>query len=98
MSGAISIRPSKELRTNYAQISELAKKNPVAITVNGREDIVVLSHEDFIKQQTAIEELQAKLAIYYHLAQSQDDIKLGRVQPMDAAVEDVRNEIVNLDL
>lgn len=98
MSGAISIRPSKDLRTNYSLISELARQNPVAITVNGREDTVVLSHEDFIEQQSTIAELQAKLAVYYHLAQSQDDIKLGRVQPMDAAVVDIRSEIKKLGL
>ena len=37
MTGAISIRPSKDLRTNYAQISALSRENPVAITVNGKE-------------------------------------------------------------
>ena len=31
----ISIRPSKDIRTNYAQISALTRENPVAITVNG---------------------------------------------------------------
>ena len=44
MTGAISIRPSKDLRTNYAQISALSRENPVAITVNGKEDTVVLCH------------------------------------------------------
>ena len=44
MIGAISIRPSKDLRTNYAQISALSRENPVAITVNGKEDTVVLCH------------------------------------------------------
>lgn len=53
MLNGISIRPSKDLRTNYAQIPELAKKN-VAITVNGSEDIVVLSYEDFLEQQRLI--------------------------------------------
>ena len=37
MTGAISIRPSKDLRTHYAQISALSRENPVAITVNGKE-------------------------------------------------------------
>ena len=44
MTGAISIRPSKDLRTNYAQISALSRENPVAITVNWKEDTVVLCH------------------------------------------------------
>lgn len=47
----ISIRPSKDIRTNYAQISILTRSNPVAITVNGKEDTVLLSHEDFPKLQ-----------------------------------------------
>ena len=38
MTNSISIRPSKDLRTNYAQISALTRQNPVAITVNGKED------------------------------------------------------------
>ena len=50
MSSAISIRPSKDLRSNYAQISALSRKNPVAITVNGKEDIVVLCHDDYMEQ------------------------------------------------
>ena len=37
MKSAISIRLSKDLRTNYAQISALSRENPVAITVNGKE-------------------------------------------------------------
>ena len=34
MISAISIRQSKDLRTNYAQISALSRENPVVITVN----------------------------------------------------------------
>ena len=61
MSPSISIRPSKDIRTNYAQISALTRKNPVAITVNGKEDTVLLSHEDFQDQQNYIAELEAKI-------------------------------------
>ena len=43
MNHGISIRPSKDIRTNYAQISALTRQNPVAITVNGKEDTVLLS-------------------------------------------------------
>ena len=43
MTNSISIRPSKDIRTNYAQISALTRDNPVAITVNGKEDTVLLS-------------------------------------------------------
>ena len=98
MNNSISIRPSKDIRTNYAQISTLTRSNPVAITVNGKEDTVLLSHEDFQAQQNYIAELEAKLAIYAHLAQAMDDIKLGRVQDADDAYEDIIAEMESFDL
>lgn len=98
MSPSISIRPSKDIRTNYAQISALTRQNPVAITVNGKEDTVLLSHEDFQEQIHYISELEAKLAVYSHLAQAQDDIKLGRVQSADSVFEEVLGELENLDV
>ena len=54
MNTGISIRPSRDLRSNYSQISSLARQNPVAITVNGKEDTVVMSHESFVRQQNYI--------------------------------------------
>ncbi len=98
MHTAISIRPSRDLRSNYSQISSLAKKNPVAITVNGREDTVVMSHESFVDQQNYIAEMEAKLALYAHLAQAADDVKLGRVQDLDAACDDILAELDGLTL
>lgn len=98
MSNAISIRPSKDLRSNYAQISALSRKNPVAITVNGKEDIVVLCHDDYMEQQNYITELEAKLALYSHLAQAADDVKLGRVQEVDAAFDDILSELDGLEI
>lgn len=98
MNNAISIRPSKDIRTNYAQISSLTRINPVAITVNGKEDTVLLSHEDFQEQRKYIAELEAKIAVYAHLAQAIDDVKLGRVQDADEAYDDIIAELENLDL
>ena len=98
MNNVISIRPSKDIRTNYAQISTLTRSNPVAITVNGKEDTVLLSHEDFQDQQNYIAELEAKLAVYAHLAQAMDDVQLGRVQDADEAYDDIIAELENLDL
>ena len=98
MTNAMSIRPSKDIRTNYAQSSTLTRSNPVAITVNGKEDTVLLSHEDFQDQQNYIAELEAKLAVYAHLAQAMDDVKLGRVQDADEAYDDIIAELENLDL
>lgn len=98
MNNAISIRPSKDIRTNYAQISSLTRNNPVAITVNGKEDTVLLSHEDYQDQVNYIAELEAKLAVYAHLAQAMDDIKLGRIQNADEAFDDIIAELENLDV
>lgn len=98
MNNSISIRPSKDIRTNYAQISALTRDNPVAITVNGKEDTVLLSHEDYQQQLNYISELEARLAVYAHLAQSMDDVKLGRVQDADDTFDDIISELENLDL
>lgn len=97
MNNSISIRPSKDIRTNYAQISALTRINPVAITVNGKEDTVLLSHEDYVDQQKYISELEAKLAVYAHLAQAMDDVKLGRVEDADEAFDDIIAELENLE-
>ena len=98
MSPNISIRPSKDIRTNYAQISALTRQNPVAITVNGREDTVLLSHEDVQNQLRYSDDLEAKLRVYSHLAQAMDDIKLGRVQPAESAFADILDELEKLDV
>ena len=98
MTHAISIRPSKELRNNYSQSSILTRQNPVAITVNGKEDTVVLSHEYYIEQINYVSELEARLKMYQHLAQAADDVKLGRVQDMDEAFDDILEELDGLVL
>ena len=97
MSPNISIRPSKDIRTNYAQISALTRENPVAITVNGKEDTVLLSHEDFQDQLHYINELEAKLAVYAHLAQAMDDIKLGRFETADNVFADILGELESME-
>lgn len=94
----ISIRPSKDIRTNYAQISILTRSNPVAITVNGKEDTVLLSHEDFQKQQNYIAELESKLALYTKLSQAMDDVKLGRVQDADIVYKNIIKSLENNNL
>ncbi len=98
MNNSISIRPSKDIRTNYAQISALTRENPVAITVNGKEDTVLLSHEESQQTMHYISELEERLALYAHLAQSMDDIKLGRVHSADDVFNDLISDLENLDV
>ncbi len=89
----LSIRPSKDLRTHYAQISAETRQNPVAITVNGREDTVLMEHSQYMEQQQHIEELESRLAVYSHLAQAADDVRLGRVQPAHEAFAEIISEL-----
>jgi prevent-host-death family protein len=89
----LSIRPSRDIRTNYAEISELCKQHPVAITVNGREDTVVMSHKQYMEQQNRIEELEARIRFYAELAKSEEDKQEGRYQPMYEALEQLREKI-----
>lgn len=98
MTNSISIRPSKDIRTNYACISALTRDNPVAITVNGKEDTVLLSHEDYQQTMNYISELEEKLALYNHLAQSIDDIKLGRINNADDVFNELISDLENLDI
>ena len=98
MCNTLSIRPSKDIRNNYAQISALTRESPVAITVNGKEDTVIISHEDYLDLQKHISELEAKIAVYAHLAQAMDDIKLGRVQDSDAVFDEILSDLETIDV
>ena len=42
-----------------------------------------MSHEDYVTQQTKMQELEERLQVYALLAQAEDDVKLGRVFPAD---------------
>lgn len=98
MNRGFSIRPSKDLRNNYAQVSALTRVNPVAITVNGREDTVLLSHEDYIEQQQYITELEARIKFYNHLARGEEDFRLGRVVSEEEAFDEIIKELEALDV
>lgn len=98
MSSNISVRSSMDICTSYTQISALTRKNPVIITVNDKEDTVLLSHEDFQNRLRYISELEARLAVYTQLSQGVDDIKRGGLQPADAAFADILGELERLDV
>ena len=52
----------------------------------------------FREEPNYIAEMEAKLAVYAHLAQAADDVKLGRVQDLDAACDDILSELDGLEL
>ena len=76
----------------------MSQQNPVAITVNGKEDTVVLGYQQYTDIENYISEMEAKLRVYDHLAQAADDIKLGRVQSLDDAFDDVLNNINQIEI
>ncbi len=93
MTPMLSIRPSRDLRTHYAQVAAQTREGPVAITVNGRQDTVLLSHEDYMAQRRHLDELEAQLSVYAHLARAADDVKLGRVQDAEDAFDEILGEL-----
>ncbi len=94
--GEISIRPSRDIRTNYAEISRLCKQHPVAVTVNGREDSVLMSHEQYNDMQAELALLKEQLQMYAVLANAADDIKMGRMYKADEAFDDIVSKLKGL--
>lgn len=93
-----SIRPSRDLRNNYAEISRICREHPVAVTVNGHEDTVIMSHEQYMRQVGEIADLQSMLKIYEHIAQAEDDVRLGRIKSADEVFDAVLDDIENTDI
>ena len=83
-----NIRPSSELRNKYNEISTLCKetREPVYITVNGRGDTVILSIEQF-------NQMQAELELLKMLSEAEDDVRNGRVAPVEDTFNDIRKKL-----
>ncbi|MBQ7641307.1 MAG: type II toxin-antitoxin system Phd/YefM family antitoxin [Acholeplasmatales bacterium] len=83
-----NIRPSAELRNKYNEISNLCKetREPVYITVNGHGDTVILSLEQF-------NQMQAELELLKMLAESEEDVRNGRVSPIENTFNDIRKKL-----
>ena len=81
-----TIRPSADLRNHYNEISRLCRegKEAVIITVNGRGDTVSLSYEEYRRMKARIELLEL-------LSEADDDVKHGRVAPIEDTFRDLRD-------
>lgn len=79
------IRPSADLRNHYNEISKQCReeRTPVIITVNGRGDTVVLGIQDYYQMKSELELLR-------NLAEAEDDVREGRVAPMQKTFDDIR--------
>ena len=85
-SGQETIRPSSDLRNHYNEISRQCRENneAVIITVNGRGDTVSLSYEEYKRMKARIQLLEL-------LAESEEDVRNGRVAPMQETFNDLRS-------
>lgn len=79
------IRPSADLRNHYNEISKQCReeRTPVIITVNGRGDTAVLGLQDYYQMKSELELLR-------NLAEAEDDVREGRVAPMQNTFDDIR--------
>ena len=82
------IRPSADLRNHYSEISRQCRENNeiVIITVNGRGDTVSMGYEEYKR-------MKARLELLELLAEADNDVKEGRVAPIQETFEDLRNSL-----
>ena len=83
-----TIRPSADLRNHYSDISRQCRegREAVIITVNGRGDTVSLSYEEYKSLKARIELLEA-------LAEAEQDVKNGRLAPMEDTFQHLREAL-----
>ena len=95
----IQIRPSADLRNNYNEISKICHETnePMYITKNGYNDLVVMSNEAYEKYEEEMidrlieEHFDKKYPDFKtfrkdlekYIEQGLEDIKEGRYQPME---------------
>ena len=83
-----TIRPSADLRNHYNDISRQCRENreAVIITVNGRGDTVSVSYEEY-------QRLKARIELLEILAESDEDVRFGRVAPVQETFDDIRKSL-----
>ena len=83
-----TIRPSADLRNHYNDISRQCRENreAVIITVNGRGDTVSVSYEEY-------QRLKARIELLEILAESDEDVRFGRVAPVQETFDDIRKAL-----
>ena len=84
------IRPSADLRNHYNEISKQCReeRKPVIITVNGRGDTVVIGLQDYYQMTSELELLR-------NLAEAKNDVREGRVAPMQETFDDIRTTLMS---
>ncbi len=83
------IRPSSDLRNHYKEISRQCRetREPVIITVNGRGDTVVIGLQEY-------SQMKAELELLRTLAEAEEDVKNGRMSPIQDTFNDIRTSLI----
>lgn len=83
------IRPSADLRNHYSEISKTCRESrqPVYITVNGRGDTVLMGITEY-------QQMQAELELLRTLADAEEDVRAGRVAPIEDTFSDIRSRLL----
>lgn len=105
------IRPCADLRNNYNEISKICHetKQPVYITKNGYNDLVILSDEAYEKYKEEMwekkleEEFEKKYKdfesfkedVYRKIEESLEDIKKGNYIPLEECFKDIKRGVAN---
>lgn len=82
------IKSFSDLKNNYNEISKMCKetRESVIITVNGHGDTVIMSLEDY-------NQMIAELELLRILFDSEDDVKNGRVKPIESTFKELVNKV-----
>ena len=78
---------SAEIRPLTSTSPAVGERTPVIITVNGRGDTAVLGLQDYYQMKSELELLRT-------LAEAENDVKNGRVAPMQDTFDDIRQSLL----
>ena len=83
------IRPSADLRNHYSDLSKLCRetRQPIHITVNGRNDTVLLGAAEYAQ-------MRAELDLLRMLADAEEDVTKGRVAPVEDSFREIRAKLL----
>ncbi len=86
----LTVKPSTALRANYKQFSELCHQtdDPILVTNNGENDLVVMSHEAFCRREAWMR-LQMKLAV------ADQQMAEGKMIDHDDVMQRLRERVEN---
>lgn len=86
---AETIHPSADLRSRYSEISRQCREDrkAVIITVNGRGDTVSLGYEQY-------QQMKAQIELLEFLGEAEEDVRNGRVAPMQESFDSLRAELL----